>query len=70
MKRVEITFTKYQKELEKLNTQLERAKKAYEKKLTIAKKYGVDGWTSEDRRNWLATVPTTESGFLIKIQKS
>lgn len=65
MKRVEITFTKYQKELEKLNAQLERAKKAYDKKLTIAKKYGVDGWTSEDRQNWLATVPTTESGFLI-----
>lgn len=65
MKRVEITFTKYQKELEKLNAQLERAKKAYDKKLTIAKKYGVDGWTSEDRQNWLKTVPTTESGFLI-----
>ena len=65
MKRVEITFSKYQKELEKLNTQLERAKKAYDKKLTIAKKYGVDGWTGEDRDRWLKTVQTTESGFLI-----
>ena len=59
MKRVEITFTKYQKELEKLNAQLERAKKAYNKKLAIARKYGVDRWTSEDRQNWLKTVPTT-----------
>ncbi len=65
MNRVEITFTKYQKELEKLNAQLDRAKKAYEKKLAAAKKYGVDNWTSNDRHEWIQTVPTTSNGFFL-----
>lgn len=65
MKRVEITFTKYQKELEKLNARLERAEAAYEKKLAIARKYGVENWTSEDRRAWSETVDTTPNGFFI-----
>lgn len=65
MKRVEITFTKYQKELEKLNARLERAEAAYEKKLAIARKYGVENWTSEDRRAWSETVETTPTGFFI-----
>ena len=56
MKRVEITFTKYQKELEKLNAQLDRAKKSYEKKLANAVKYGVDTWDADDHTNWLTTV--------------
>lgn len=65
MKRVELTFAKYQKELEKLNSQLERAKKAYEKKYANAVKYGVEDWTSEDRNNWVQTTERTPSGFFI-----
>lgn len=65
MKRIEITYRAYQKELEKLNTQLDRAKKAYEKKLATAKKFEVENWTRDDRQAWLLTVPTTASGFLI-----
>ena len=56
MKRVEITFTKYQKELEKLNAQLDRAKKSYDKKLANAVKYGVAEWDADDHTNWIATV--------------
>lgn len=63
MKRIEITFRKHVKELEKLNAQLERAKKSYEKKLAIAEKYGVANWTPEDRNNWSDTVSTTDRGF-------
>jgi DNA repair exonuclease SbcCD ATPase subunit len=62
---VEITYSKHQKELEKLNTQLERAEKAYEKKLEAAKKFGVENWTADDRHEWIQTVPTTQSGFFI-----
>ena len=65
MKRVEITYTRYQKELEKLNNQLERAEAAYEKKLATAKKYGVENWTSEDRLAWVETCDRTASGFFI-----
>jgi hypothetical protein len=65
MKMVEITFRSYQKDLEKLNTQLEKAESAYNKKLAAAKKYGVENWTSNDRHEWIQTVETTESGFLI-----
>lgn len=65
MKRIEITFNSYQKELEKLNAQLDRAKAKLEKKLVVAQKYGVENWTPDDRLAWVQTVPTTESGFLI-----
>lgn len=65
MKMVEITYNKEVKELEKLNTRLERAKKAYEKKLETAKKYGVENWTIDDRHKWLETVETTENGFIV-----
>ena len=65
MKRVEITYTKHQKELEKLNAQLDRAKKAYEKKLAVAQKYGVDGWTQADHNEFLANAETTESGYIV-----
>lgn len=65
MKRIEITYNGYQKELEKLNTQLERAQKTYEKKLTAAQKYGVDTWTCDDRHEWIQTVETTASGFFV-----
>ena len=65
MKRIEITYNGYQRELEKLNTQLEKARTAYEKKLAAAQKYGVENWTPNDRHEWVQTVPTTETGFFI-----
>lgn len=65
MKMVEITYSKHQKELEKLNAQLERAEKTYAKKLEIAKKYGVENWNPDDRNAWVQTVPTTQSGFFV-----
>ena len=65
MKKIEISFGKYQKELENLNTQLERAEAAYNKKLAAAKKYGVENWTPDDRHEWVQTVETTASGFFI-----
>ena len=65
MKRVEITYTKHQKELEKLNAQLDRATKAYEKKLATAKKYGVENWTTADRNEFISNCECTEFGFLV-----
>ena len=65
MKRVEIIFTKYQKELEKLNTQLERAEKNYEKKYANAVKYGVQDWDNHEHYAWVETTERTESGFFI-----
>ena len=65
MKMVEIRYNKEVKELEKLNAKLDRANKSYEKKLENAKKYGVENWSSEDRHNWLKTVETTDSGFIV-----
>ncbi len=58
MKRVEINFTKYQKELEKLNARLERQEKALEKKLANAVKLGVDKWTIDDYREFMNSVET------------
>ena len=65
MKRVEITFTKYQKELEKLNAQLDRAQKAYDKKYANAVKYGVQDWDRQDRLDWVETTERTSNGFFI-----
>lgn len=65
MKRVEIAYRSYQKELEKLNARLERQTAQYEKKLAVAKSFNVDQWTSEDRHAWAATVETTPSGFFV-----
>lgn len=65
MKRVEITFTKYQKELEKLNAQLDRAQKAYDKKYANAVKYGVQDWDRQDRLDWVETTERTPNGFFI-----
>lgn len=56
MKRVEIKFTKYQKELEKLNARLERQEKALEKKLANAVKLGVDKWTIDDYKEFMNSV--------------
>lgn len=63
MKMVEITYNKEVKELEKLNAKLERAKKAYEKKLEAAKKYGVENWTIDDHSKWLDNVESV-NGFI------
>lgn len=64
MKMIEITMNKEVKELEKLNEKLERAKKTYEKKLEIAKKYGVDTWGIKEHNEWLDTIEKTD-GFRI-----
>lgn len=64
MTRAEITLNRYQKELDKLNTQLERAEATYDKKLAVAQKYGVDTWSSEDHAKWLETVPNN-GGWII-----
>lgn len=63
MKRVEITYRSNMNELNKLNARLERAEKAFQKKLAVAEKYGVAEWTGAQRREWLATVPT-ENGWI------
>lgn len=58
MKRIEITYSAYQKELEKLNSQLDRAQAKLEKKLAIAQKYGVENWNNDEHTEWLKTVET------------
>ena len=65
MTAAERTMNKYNNELTKLNTQLEKALNTYNKKLEAAKKLGVDTWTNEDHGSWLENVPTTENGFII-----
>ena len=64
MKRVEMSFYKEQKELDKLYAQLERAKKSYEKKLTVAVKYGVDTWDHKQHSDWLKTVETINGMYI------
>ena len=58
MKRIEITYSAYQKELEKLNSQLDRAQAKLKKKLAIAQKYGVENWNNDEHTEWLKTVET------------
>lgn len=53
-----------QKEVEKLNARLERAKKAYQKKIAIAEKLNVANWTNAQYRAWIETVPT-DNGWII-----
>lgn len=65
MKRVEITYRTNVNELNKLNARLERAEKSLQKKIANAEKYGVANMTSEEHNEWLATVPTTEYGWII-----
>ena len=64
MKRVEITYRSVSKELEKLNKRLERAEKAYQKKLATAEKLGVADMDNEAHRKWLDSVPQ-ENGWII-----
>ena len=64
MKAIEISYASKVKELEKLNARLERAEKAYEKKLANAVKFGVDKMTDEEHSEWLKTVPTV-NGWIV-----
>ena len=64
MKRVEITYRSQMNEVAKLSLRLEKAIKAYDKKLEKAKKYGVDTMTNEERLAWLQTVET-RGGWIV-----
>ena len=64
MTRTEITLNRYQKELDKLNAQLARAEATYDKKLTIAQKYGVDTWDNDTHAKWLETVDSN-NGWIV-----
>lgn len=64
MKRAEITLRSEARELEKLAARLERAEKAYAKKLAAAEKLGVAEWTCEDYQNWIETVET-QNGWIV-----
>ena len=64
MKMVEIKYRSNIKELEKLQSRLERAEKAYEKKLAMAVKMGVENMTPDEHTEWLRTVPSNENGFI------
>lgn len=60
MKRAEITLRSYTTELEKLYTRLEKAEKAYQKKLAQAEKFGVDKMTDEEHAEWLRSLPSCD----------
>lgn len=66
MKMVEISYRSKVAELEKLNARLERAEKAYEKKLAAAKKVGGAEWTKEQRKAWVETVETKDGWMVNK----
>lgn len=66
MKRVEISYMSIANELTKLNTRLEKAIKALEKKQAAAEKAGVADWTNEERLAWLKTIPTQEGWIVNK----
>ena len=68
MTRTEITLNSCQRDIDKLKAQLERAYAKKEKKLAVAKKYGVDTMTIEQHNAWLATLETTDSGFIVNKQ--
>lgn len=72
MKMIEISYRSKIAELEKLNARLERAEKAYEKKLAAAQKVGIADWTNEQYRAWMDTVEV-QNGFIVNkadIQKN
>jgi hypothetical protein len=64
MKMIEIQYQGHIKELEKLQTRLERQEKNLEKKMAIAEKLGAT-WSREEHLEWLKTVPTNEFGFIV-----
>ena len=65
MKAIEIRYTAQMNELNKLNIRLEKAEKALEKKRAAAVKYGVADMDPEAYRAWIATVETTELGWIV-----
>lgn len=65
MKRVEIGYNSVANELNKLNTQLEKAQKALAKKQAAAEKAGVAGWTDEEHSEWLKSIETSETGWIL-----
>lgn len=68
MKRVEISYNKEVKTMEKLLAKLQRAEKSYEKKLAVAQKYGVAEMTPDEYTEWLQTVPTGENYVMLNKQ--
>lgn len=62
---IEKQVTTAQNELQKLNARLERAEKAYAKKLANAEKLNVANMTNDEHRAWLDTVPTTQDGWIL-----
>lgn len=60
MKRIEITLRSYTTELEKLYARLEKAVKAYQKKLAQAEKFGVATMTDEEHADWLRSLPSCD----------
>lgn len=64
MKKAEIAYNTELKEMEKLQAQLERRTKTYEKKLAIAEKLGVANWSNDDRRKWLETVEIIDNMYI------
>lgn len=67
MTRTEITLNSYQRDIDKLKSQLERAYAKKEKKLAIAKKYGVDTMTIDQHNAWLETVDKVNN-FIVNKQ--
>ena len=65
MKMIEISYRAGANELIKLNTRLERAQKALEKKQAKAEKLGVANMTNDEHREWLSTVETNDMGWIV-----
>ena len=65
MKMIEISYRAGANELIKLNTRLERAQKALEKKQAKAEKLGVADMTREQHIEWLKDVETTDMGWIV-----
>ena len=65
MTRTELTMNSYKKDLDKLKARQERADAKYVKKLATAEKYGVADWSNEQYREWVSTVETTDTGYIV-----
>lgn len=64
MKMVEIRYSSYIKEMEKLTKRLEREEAKLVKAIAKAEKLGVAGWTQEEYRAFMDTVET-KNGFIV-----
>lgn len=65
MKMVEIRYSSYIKEMEKLTKRLEREEAKLVKAIAKAEKLGVAGWTWEERRAWLDNEVETNNGWIV-----